>query len=317
MEVIGIDTRVVERIARIMDKLSDKLMELDVYDKRFYPPVNEPRENVLRYFIVMVAMDHRLSRPGKKYYACIDNECYSGADLLYRLGMIKYEEDPDFFLPSRLASITIDEVKSWLSIGEAEPPDPVIRAYLLRDLGFKLLKLYDGRVSNVIEQSHELLRGSLEKPGLFDHLRVFRAYEDPVEKKSILLAKFLIARQLFKPGDFLDVPIDNHLARIAYRLGLVMVSGKLWDKIRGGIEVSKEEDILLRMVIRRAYRMLAEKSHINPGKIDDHFWLMGKKICLRDEPPKCDECLFRQVCLARKNKNFMVTEHRHYNTWYY
>ncbi|MCD6301351.1 MAG: iron-sulfur cluster loop [Staphylothermus sp.] len=317
MEVIGIDVRVIERIARIMDKLSNKLMELDVYDKRFYPPSSDPAENVLRYFLVMVAIDHRLSRPGKKYYACINNECYSGADLLYRLGMIKYEEEPEFFSPSRLSTLTVDEVKSWLSIGGAEPPDLLIRTYLLRDIGIKLLKLYNGRVTNIIKQSNERLHGTIEKPGLFDHLRVFRAYEDPVEKKPILLAKFLIARQLFKPKDFLDVPVDNHLTRIAYRLGLVMVSGRLWDKIRGCVEVSREEDILLRMIIRRAYRMLAEKSRLDPGKIDDHFWLMGKKICLRDEPPRCNECLFKQVCLARKNNNFMVSEHKYYNTWYY
>jgi hypothetical protein len=318
LEVIGIDTRVAERVARIIHKFKDRLEKIDVFDKRFYPPKNEPREDVLRYFIVMVAMDHRLSRPGKPYEACIPgDDCYHGADLLYRLGMIKYMEDPGFFSPEKLARIRINDVLEWLSIGEAKPPDPEIRAYLLRDLGVKLLKLYDGRVSNLIDSSNNRIFGEKDKPGLVDNLRVFRAYEDPVAKKSLLLAKFLRARGLFNPVDDLEPIIDNHLSRIAYRLGLVMVSGELWDKIRKGVEVTGEEDVLLRLSIRRAYRIIAEKSGVDPGVIDDYFWLFGRKICLRDEKPLCDKCIFNKVCLARRNSSFMVKEHTYYNTWYY
>lgn len=318
MEVVGIDTRQVERLARILRGRREKLETLDVFDERFYPPANSDRESVARYFLVVVALDHRLSRPGKPYEACIEDEgCYHGADLLYRLAMKKFMEDPEWYSPEHLASITVDEVREWLTAGDASPPDPEIRALLLRDIGMKLQRLYDGSASKLIDSSNNRLHGTLGEPGLVDRLRVFRAYEDPVEKKPLLLAKFLIARGLFKPVDGLDVAVDNHLTRIALRTGIMMVSGTLWNKIRGGVEVDWEEDVLIRMVARRAYRLLAEKARLDPGVLDDYLWIHGRKTCLRDEEPRCSMCLFRGACLAYRNKTFMVKEHMYYNTWYY
>ncbi len=317
MEVLGIDTRQVERAARILKRRKPSLEKLDLYDPMFYPETNKPRENVLRFFLVTVALDHRLSRPGKSYRECIDNVCLRGADLLYYLAKKKYVEDPEFYSPERLAEITVRDVDEWLSIGEARVPDPENRAYLLRDLGWKLTKLYGSSVEKLLEESNNRLWGTLAEPGLIDNLRVFRAYEDPVEKKPLLLAKFLIARNLYNPVDKLDVAVDNHLSRIAYRLGLVVVSGKLWDKIRKGVEVSRMEDVMLRLTVRRAYRLLSEKSGVEPGLLDDYFWIHGRKTCLRDEEPRCSGCIFRHICLANRNKAFMVREHNYYNTWYY
>ncbi len=317
MEVIGIDTRQISRVARILARNKPGLEKLDLFDPRFYPESNEPREDVLRFFIVMVALDHRLSRPGRPYEGFVDGEFYHGADLLYRLGKKKYDEDPGFYDPRHLEGIRVEEVREWLSIDGVSPPDVEVRTLLLRDLGFKLCRLYDCMVSRLIDESRNRLYGGLEDPGLIDRLKVFRAYEDPVEKKPLLLAKFLIVRGLFNPVDELDVAVDNHLSRIAYRLGIVMVSGELWEKIRNNIEVSREEDILLRMVIRRAYRLLAKESRVEPWILDDYFWIHGRRICLRDREPLCDKCIFQKVCLAHRNNGFMVSEHYYYNTWYY
>jgi hypothetical protein len=317
LELVGVDMAVVERVARVLRRGEHRLEKLDVYDKRFYPPPSEEPEPTARYFLVMVAMDHRLSRPGRPYEACLEDGCYKGSDLLYRLGMAMYGENPEFFAPERLAEITVEDVKKWLSLGSAAPPDPEVRALLLRDLGVKLTKFYNSSVLRLIELSNNRVHGSIEAPGLAENLRVFRAYEDPVEKKTMLLAKFLVARGLFNPTDDLDVAVDNHLSRIAYRLGLVVVSGPLWSKIREGVEVTAEEDILLRLAVRRAYRYVAARSGLKPATIDDFFWIMGRKLCTRDTPPDCEKCLFKGYCRARKNSAFMVSEHVYYNTWYY
>ncbi|RLG81747.1 MAG: iron-sulfur cluster loop [Thermoprotei archaeon] len=316
MEIIGIDTKALESASRVILKRDFTFKPLDLFDERFYPSRKTEREEVLRYFLVMVALDHRLSRPGKPYEACIEEGCYHGADLLYRLGMIMFKENPEFFSPNNLCRVSIDDIKNWLSIGSAEPPDPEVRAFLLRDLGVKLNKLYGGKVENLLSSSKGVLRGFGANPGLIDLLRCFRAYEDPVEKKAMLLVKFLINRGLYKPLDKPDVPVDNHLSRIAYRLGIVMVSGKLWEKIRRGVEVDREEDVLLRLAVRRAYRMLVDKTGIDPCMLDDFFWVMGREVCIRDTP-LCDKCVFRNVCLAKRNRSFMVSEHLHFNTWYY
>jgi len=317
MEVVGVDSAIVSRVARVLKNNASSIETLDLCDPRFYPPCNEEPESVVRYFLVMVAMDHRLSRPGKPYEAELDDGFYSGADLLYRLGMKKYSDEPGFFDPRHLAEVRLDEVEAWLSVGSAKPPDLEVRTLLLRDLGVKVTKLFDGKALNLIEAAGDRLYGSLSEPGLIDILKVIRAYEDPVEKKPLLLAKFLTRRGIFKTRGRLGIPVDNHLSRIAYRLGIVMVSGRLWLKIKGHEEVSREDDILLRMIVRRGYELIAEEAGLDPGVVDDYFWLMGRKTCLRDSPPRCDRCLFKGFCKARKNSSFMVPEHNYYNTWYY
>lgn len=317
MDVIGIDGITAERVARVVKKRAGELPRVNVYDEKFYPPRGDDPERVLRFFTVMVALDHRVSRPGKQYYACLEDGCYKGADLLYRLGLKKYLENPEFFSPEKLAEVKVEEVKNTFSLGEASLPDPEVRTMLLRDLGYKLVKFYGSSLVNLLNQSHGRVRGTLSEPGLVDNLRVFRAYEDPVEKKAMLLAKFLVARGLFNPLDELDVAVDNHLSRVAYRLGLVMVSGELWDKIKRGLEVSPEEDVLLRLVVRRAYRQVAKRAGVTPALLDDYFWIMGRSVCLRDNPPLCEKCLFKGFCRAKRNPVFMVQEHVYYDTWYY
>ncbi|WP_448577643.1 iron-sulfur cluster loop [Thermosphaera sp.] len=317
MELLGIDTLVIDRMSRILQRNSEKMQRLDVFNPKFYPPSNEGKEQVLRYFTVMVAMDHRLSRPGRVYEACLEDGCYKGADLLYRLGKMKLDEKPDFFNPEYLSKIKEKDVEEWLSIGDARPVDIELRTRLLRDLGEKLIKLYDGMVSTMLDASNNRLHGDGINPGLADLLRVFRAFEDPVEKKSMLLAKFLYFRGLFKPIDKPYIPVDNHLTRIALRTGMVVVSGRLWNNILNMKEVSLSDDIMIRLIVREAYGLLSEKSGLSVWELDDHFWIHGRTICIRSEQPLCEKCMFKGFCKARRNNAFMVYEHTYYNTWYY
>lgn len=316
---ISISIDVAEDMADVVRRYSGRLETLNVFDTRFYPPKSSDAEDVVRYFMVMVSLDHRLSRPGKPYEACLDDGCYHGADLLYRLGMRIYNEDPDFFSPKRLSRITVEEVVRAFSVGDVKPPDPVVRTLLLRDLGVKLLKIFDGRALRLIELSEGRLKGDLAKPGFIDLLKIFRAYEDPVEKKSYLLAKFLHMRGILKIVDWenAELPIDNHLSRIAYRTGLVRVGGILWRKIKAREPVSATEDVLLRLMVRLGYKIVSEKSRINPFTLDDFLWIHGRSRCFRDTQPKCGECIFKDFCRAYRDSEFMVSEHIYYNTWYY
>ena len=304
-------------------------------DPQYYPPITASKEDVLRYFIFMVAIDHRTSRPNTPYEAIINGKLYHGADLLYRLGMLKWNEDPDFFSPSRMAKITVDEVKSWLTAKLYDRkvcvPDIEIRAMLLRDLGLKLLRLYDGSVEKMIQLTNN--RVKYRNEGLVNRLKVFTAYEDPVEKKAYLFIKFITRRKLFSPIDKenLEVPVDNHLTRIAIRLGYVNIQGKLYEKIVNGIETTWEEDVLIRMSVRMAFKYLSKIINIDPTILDDFLWMFGRTCCLRDGPrchnPSekcikygwCDEkgCKLRHVCPTANNEPPILNEHTYYNTWYY
>ncbi len=306
-------------------------------DTRFYPPENESREKIAMYFLVMVAMDHRLSRPGKPYEGYVEGEFYHGADLLYRLGSKKLSEDPDFFTARRLSKITVNDVLEWLSVSDGrktvKPPDPEIRAELLRDIGKKLELLYEGSAYKLIVDSKGYLKGRYSD-GFIDRLKIFKAFQDPVEKKAYLLAKFLERRGVLRINDPYnkEVPVDNHLVRIALRLGIVHVDNETLERIAAGIPFSWEEDILLRLTTREAYKYVSMRAGVDPFILDDFLWSFGRKCCKREGPVcrnGCSEdckkiggclgggCLLKSVCSAYTDPLLMVPEHNYIDTWYY
>ncbi len=313
--MIKIIWKQVEEIANVFKRIE---IETDPFiDPQLYPSTDDDMEDVLRYFLVMVAMDHRTQIPGQTYFSSkIEGKEFSGAILLYKLGKMMYDKDREFFSPRRLIEITEIDIKNWLTSDTGKVRDPEIRAKLLRDLGYKLIKIYDGHVKNLVQKSNNKLKDEKED-GLIDRLKIFRAYEDPVEKKSYLLAKFLIRRNLFYPIDQhnMQLPIDNHLTRIAVRTGIIESEDiTLFKNTR---EASYEEDIIIRLQVRRAYKKISELSHHTPDKLDDYLWMHGKRICTQQNP-KCDICQLQNVCMAfRNSERLMLQEHKYVSTWYY
>jgi hypothetical protein len=303
----------------------------DFTDPRFYPGRDADAETVASYFLVMVAMDHRLSRPGRPYEARLSGEgFYHGADLLYRLGKRMLDTDPGFFTAERLARVGEAEVKAWLCVGDVCPPDPEVRAALLRDLGRKLLLLYNGSALRLLEESGGMLHTwDPRSPGLVERLRVFEAYSDPVEKKPMLLAKFLERRGLVEIRDPWNkrVPVDNHLTRIALRLGLVRLEEELARKLHGGIEYSPWEDVALRVAVREAWHLVAKRAEVDDFILDDLLWTMGRKLCIHGAPrcrscsnhPLCRDgvCVLRAVCPTGLRVTKPVEEHLFLDTYWY
>ena len=296
-------------------------------DELYYPGEKEPRRSVALYFLVMVAMDHRLSRPNKPYEAVIEGERFHGADLLYRLGKIRYEQDPGFFEPESLAKTSVKDVLDWLCVGETCPPDPETRAALLRDLGVKLIKLFDGRVEDII--GVDQLRGNALKPGFIDLLRNFAAYSDPIEKKSFLLAKFLERRGVIRISDYWNkrVPVDNHVTRIAIRLGIVDLGDELLRKIARREEFNEAEDVLVRLCVREAWHRVAVIGGVDDFLLDDVLWSGGRRNCVRGSPTcsncsrgalcRGSKCVFRRVCPVGLGVSKPLDEHVFFNTWWY
>ena len=303
----------------------------DFTDPRYYPDRGADAETVAAYFLVMVAMDHRLSRPGRPYEARITGEgLYHGADLLYRLGRRLLDQDPGFFSAERLERVSVEEVRAWLCVGEACPPDPGVRAALLRDLGRKLRLLYGGSALRLIEESGGYLHTwSPEAPGLVERLRLFEAYSDPVEKKAMLFAKFVERRGLLRVRDPWNkrVPVDNHLTRIALRVGLVELEPRLWEKLRRGLEYTPWEDVALRVAVREAWHLAARHAGVDDFLLDDLLWTMGRRICVHGEPRcrRCSghaacrggECVLRPVCPVGLRAAEPVEEHLFLDTYWY
>ncbi|WP_218184364.1 hypothetical protein [Aeropyrum camini] len=273
-------------LGREIKRLVEPMEVDDFQNPEYYPPASASREVVATYFLVMVAMDHRLSRPGKPYEAFVDGKLYHGADLLYRLGSKKLQEDPDFFTAERLSRATVDDVRSWLSVGGASPPDPEVRAKLLRDLGRKLQLLYQGSAWGIIVESKGYLRRGVGE-GFVDRLKVFTAYQDPVEKKAFLLAKFLERRGVVRFADphNKELPVDNHLVRLAIRTGIVSATEDLLEAVRRQKEVDPLDDVALRLAARRAWRVVAQHGGIDPFILDDFLWASGDSAAPATPPP--------------------------------
>ncbi|MCS7099997.1 MAG: hypothetical protein RMH84_00620 [Sulfolobales archaeon] len=288
-------------------------------DPQYYPPENSSVEDVLRYFFFMVAIDHRTSR-FRPFEGYVRGKFHHGADLLYRLGMLKYEEDPSFFSPERMANLSTREVVEWLRTPGGDAIwDPDVRTELLRDAGIKLIKYFGGSVLNFIKASGSYIRHPTSRClGIL--FKVFKAYSDPVEKKMFLFIKFTLRRSLLAVKDIqnLEVPVDNHLTRIALRLKLVELDEEMSSKIVSRAEVSDREDVELRMAVRRAYSHLSRLSGVRQDYLDDYLWILGRKICTR-ENPACERsgfCPLSSVCASCGNASKIV-EHNYVNTYYY
>lgn len=325
--MLTIDRKKVEDFAlTIKDRI--KIRPSDFSDGILFPSKNADRESVLNFFFFMVAIDHRTSKTDS-FRGIIDGKEYKGSDLMYRLAMLKFQQDPSFFDPHNMKKITGRDIKEWLSISEPTKViihEPDTRAFLLRDAAIKLIKLYDGSVENLIRRSQEMLYNPPEG-GFVERLKVFRAYEDPVEKKPLLLAKFLERRGLLKIRDkhSKHVPVDNHLTRIAIRIGLVeIVDKELFNAFMWRREASREEDILIRMIIRQAYDLVSKRMFIDPFVLDDFLWSFGRTTCL-PRNPRCfgdntqgQLCPFLKICKAHEDRDRrLMKEHLYFSTWYY
>ncbi len=259
----------IREVSSIIREISPKREE---YVGELFPSLDDDPTLQKSFFLAMVSIDHR-TRSIYPYEAIINGKRYFGSELLYRKGMLIYEKDPNFFLPERLKDLPGDPLLDLLL---KDPPlwDMHVRTLLLKDLGFKLHR--------------KGMDYYLEKP---KRLKEIRAYEDPVEKKIYLLIKFLEGRGLISYEGERHVAVDNHLTRLALMAGIVDYTPPSW-------EVSREEDISIRMAVREAWDRVAFLAGVDPFALDDYLWRLGRE----------GECPF---CIKE------VREHVHLLTWYY
>jgi len=319
---LDVDREACRRVGKAISKL--RVREDPFTDPSQYPPAGEPAEWVARYFIFMVAIDHRTHPPGGVYEAELDGRVYRGASLLYRLGAEAYLMDRGFFSPEHMAKVTGREVERWLSRQGAKVSRPDERAELLRDVAEGLLELYGGRALKLVEESRSRLYAPWK--GLVERLKLFRAYMDPVEKKPFLLVKFLERRGLFRAEDRwrLQVPVDNHLTRVAVRAGIVKPSEGELELLEQRREAEVEEDVAIRAAVRLAWRLVSMEAGLSPLLLDDLLWLIGKTLCRAE--PSCDlpadlpagsgGCPLREACAVYHELAEPLLEHRFTTYWY-
>ena len=128
--------------------------------------------------------------------------------------------------------------------------------------------------------------------GILQRLSSFRAYSDPVQKKSFLFLMFASKSGVWQLADLenLKVAIDYHIMRIALRSGMVEVHDQdLAQNLRARTEVSAETDNRIREAIREACDLLIEYSGHTVFDVDNILWMMGRNCCFYDHAPICGD----------------------------
>ncbi len=259
------------------------------------PPKQASQELVADFYFFIVSIDYRTATANQHFEGKIQGRFFHGADLLYALAIQKLREDPTFFTAENMQQISDDAVIDWLSLLDKGKRvviyKPFERAELLRDAAKVLIRLGYNSSLNMINQCEGYLVRSDGK-GLLQILENFKAYGDPVSKKSFLWIKFLTGRGLLDVQDVenLNVPVDNHLARIALRSGMIDIKD---EEIRNCLQTefpfTLPDDLKLREMVRAAFRQIQEYKKLNFSELDDFFWVLGRTHCIHSKDPLCKD----------------------------
>jgi len=273
------------QVAKLAAGLSQFKFTFDQFDEPLLYPANSDAPNrVANYFFFLVAIDHRTQREGRRYAGQVDGVSLHGAELLWALAKRRYDSDPGFFTAEHMATVTAAEVADTFRVRLPTPVDllgPRDRAILLQDAGQTLSQEFRGSVLDLVKRSEGFLVRS-DEDGLLQLLRRFRAYSDPLTKKSFLLVKFLERRGFLHIRDPQNahVPVDNVLQRVALRTGVVRVEdGPLDRKIRTETPITSQEDLAIRGEVSAAFDSLSTALGMSPTKVGDIFWEFGRAHC--------------------------------------
>jgi hypothetical protein len=185
-----------------------------------------------------------------------------------------------------------------LAVGVAD------RVANLRDLGTKMRDRWNGSFAELVDRCE----GSLDLFAKFSH--EFRAYDDPVQKLTMLNAIMLQGSGLVKFDSDPLPAIDYHLVKQAVRQGIVDPGNTIGAKLRDGQFLSHHESDRLRLAVRDALIAVASQAGLATPVLDNLYWL-NRRICA-DQYPDCDSCRFRDGCAQLVEFGLPLEETRYY-----
>jgi hypothetical protein len=174
----------------------------------------------------------------------------------------------------------------------------------LRDLASRLSMEWRGQFGNVVRAAD----GSLER---FAELSaVFRAFDDPVRKLTMVNAIMLAGSGL---ADFDRDPlpgVDYHLIKQALRQGLVSPAPAVAAKLVAGELLGPDESRMLRAAVLDALLEVANRAGASTAVLDNIYWA-NRRIC-GDERWQCAACPFTDACAKRTEFGLPLELTRYY-----
>jgi hypothetical protein len=252
------------------------------------------RQEVGNFYLFLVAICHQTSPRGKPpLEGVVEGIHRRGWDYLTAKFEAACRADRELLMPVRWAGMTGAELATIYrdpALGE-RLTEPDGRSALVRDLGC-VMKANDWPC---LEDLYELAAGRVASgtPNLFGLLAQFRAYRDPVRKKSCFLLSLMRNTGLWQYTDdaLLGPPVDYHEVRGHLRIGTVKVNdANLRRKLLKGLPVTADEDLAIRGAVYDAIMLISDLTGLrNPSQLHYLFWNV-LRACCRHESPHCHGC---------------------------
>lgn len=241
------------------------------------------------FFLTLVAICHQTSpRDHPALEGVADGVRLRGWDYLFARFESAARNNAALLEPATWTELAASDIRDLFRDEEYGEllTDAEGRAALLRDLGQRML----ARGWNNADAIQEFCKGRVATgdPNLLAMLAEFRAYDDPVRKKSLFFLALMRNSHTwqYRDDDKLGPPVDYHEVRGHLRIGTIDVkSSELREKLRQSTEVTSEEDVAIRQAVYDAIMLLSRDSGINnPSQLHYLFWNVFRSVCTRQSP---------------------------------
>lgn len=246
------------------------------------------------FYLLLVSICHQTSPRGEPALeGYVGGKHVRGWDYLSARLEEAARRDGRLLTPTVWADISADKVRELFRDPELGYllHDPAHRAELIRDLGRKMVQRSWNYAEDIYKSS--AARIATGDPNILDSLSTFRAYDDPVRKKSFFFLALMRNAGLWSYADpeQLGAPVDYHEIRGHLRLGTVEVHDpELRSILLAGGEATPEQDVSIRKCIHSVIMLLSEESGLhNPSQLHYLFWNVFRSCCTR-ESPHCYSC---------------------------
>jgi hypothetical protein len=306
----GIDAAAVGRVAGVVRTQARRLRQEETWaDPRFWNS-DEDRAARCQFLAVGNAVNFRFwtRRHGVVVPegGVVDGEFFRGSMYLWRRLRVACQRGQFDLSAEALAAVTAESLTRAFADDNGRNPLGVgieDRVLNLRDLGARLRDHWGGSFERVVDAAGGSLAAFAELS------RRFRAYDDPIEKLTMLNAIMLQGSGL-TTFDTPPLPaIDYHLVKQAVRQGLVHPDEATSQKLKQAGLLTRREAQGLRRSVLTALTMVAEEAGVSTAALDNLYWL-NRQVCTETEPA-CTNCSFAPAC-ARLTELGLPLEYTRY-----
>ena len=146
-------------------------------------------------------------------------------------------------------------------------------------------------IDELFKRSGQRLEG---ESGFLHVLKTFRAYSDPVKKKSLFFLSIVKEECGWEIKDERNLfsPVDYHELRGHLRIGTLIINdAELSFKVQQGLAISEQDDIELRAEAQKANQRIAEESGLDSSRVHYLFWNVFRNCCPRESTKThCADC---------------------------